>query len=268
MLRSPQTESSSVGASCLQGVRMEIVPEVVQRGQGVILRCYYDLENAPLYSLKWYRGKHEFYRYSPGDDPQIKVFNVKLIHVDRAKSNTSQVTLYDVDFYLAGTFSCEVTADAPTFSTLADSKNLTVVSLPSGRPVIAAERNRYVAGDTLRANCSLPSSKPPAHLTFMLNNMPVEPTARNQETKDDEGTQWSEIGLTLQPFHYVNGYLNLRCIAQIPGIYLANSELQLGSSMREPVPERVTSEGNSGSGTLRMTFVTILCLGTLHLLLR
>lgn len=45
----------------------------------------------------------------------------------RAKSNTSQVTLYDVDFYLAGTFSCEVTADAPTFSTLADSKNLTVV---------------------------------------------------------------------------------------------------------------------------------------------
>lgn len=66
----------------------------------------------------------------------------------------------------------------------------------------------------------------------------VEATARQQRTKDDEGTQWSEISLTLQPFHYSNGRLNLRCIAQIPGIYTGQSELHLLSGMREPVPER------------------------------
>jgi len=59
-----------------------------------------------------------------------------------------------------------------------------------------------------------------------------------QQTKDDEGLQWSEISLTLQPFHYTNGRLNLRCTAQIPGVYSEQSEVHLLTSMREPVPER------------------------------
>nr|KAF7406661.1 hypothetical protein H0235_014317 [Vespula pensylvanica] len=43
------------------------------------------------------------------------------------KSNNNEVTLHNVDFALSGTFSCEVTADAPTFSTASATKNLTVV---------------------------------------------------------------------------------------------------------------------------------------------
>lgn len=42
-------------------------------------------------------------------------------------SNKSQVTLRNVDFGLSGTFICEVTADAPTFSTASALKNLSVV---------------------------------------------------------------------------------------------------------------------------------------------
>ncbi|KAL2711823.1 platelet endothelial cell adhesion molecule-like [Vespula squamosa] len=42
------------------------------------------------------------------------------------KSNNNEVTLHNVDFALSGTFSCEVTADAPTFSTASATKNLTV----------------------------------------------------------------------------------------------------------------------------------------------
>ncbi|KAF3426703.1 hypothetical protein E2986_10687 [Frieseomelitta varia] len=326
-----------VRASCLRNVSLEVVPEVVQRGQKVILRCHYDLENAPLYSLKWYRGRHEFYRYTPSEEPATKVFNITGIYVDDGNSNKSQVTLRDVDFALSGTFSCEVTADAPTFSTAYVSKNLTVVckytlhditeyrgqldafnvlvclptqrrrsllttlayapfppdardsrvcrrinilfhfsneristniffvwkknlsgtytvnilqqyrdllytiirivskdlsaavenpiylmesrmhavelrkvsfisnqsirdspcsllffvleslhdndndddndnALPEGTPIIVSERERYGVGDTLRANCSLPPSKPPAHLSFTLNNAAVSDT--------------------------------------------------------------------------------------------
>lgn len=259
------------GASCLREVSLELVPEVVQRGKEAILRCHYDLEDAPLYSLKWYRGRHEFYRFSPSEDPATKIFNISGIYVDPANSNKSQVTLRNVDYGLSGTFSCEVTADAPTFSTASVSKNLTVVSLPDRRPLLLSEHERYDPGDTLRANCSLPPSKPPVRLSFTLNNMPVEATTRRQRTKNedefDDGTQWSEINLTLQPFHYTNGQLTLRCTAQIPNIYSTMNEIQLGAGMREPVPERVTSE-NGGSGTRTATFATILCLGTLHLLLR
>jgi len=67
----------------------------------------------------------------------------------------------------------------------------------------------------------------------------VEATARQSRAKDEDGAQWSEMSLTLQPFHYTNDQLNLRCTAQIPGIYSTMSEqLQLGMGIREPVPER------------------------------
>ncbi|XP_070513923.1 uncharacterized protein [Cardiocondyla obscurior] len=168
-----------MGASCLREVSLEMVPEVVQRGEKVILRCHYDLENAPLYSLKWYRGKHEFYRFAPTEEPSTKVFNISGINVDLDNSNKSQVTLRNVDFGLSGTFICEVTADAPTFSTASTSKNLTVVFLPRDEPVILSERDRYDPGDMLRANCSVPPSKPPVHLSFTLNSMPVSDAYRH-----------------------------------------------------------------------------------------
>ena len=34
-------------------------------GQELSLSCAYDLEDDVLYSLKWYRGDTEFYRYLP-----------------------------------------------------------------------------------------------------------------------------------------------------------------------------------------------------------
>lgn len=275
------------GARCLRNVSLEVVPEAVQRGQEVILRCHYDLEGAPLYSLKWYRGRHEFYRYSPNDEQPIKIFNVTGIHVDNEKSNNKQVTLHDVDFALSGTFNCEVTADAPTFSTAWGTKNLTVVSLPKGKPIIVSERERYEPGDTLQANCSLPMSRPTARLSFTLNTIPVEPTTRSQEEREQqkrehrrEGAgifpeqnyqhqrqQWIALSLHLQPFHFANGQLNLRCSAQIPGIYSSMSEIQLGAGLREPVPERVTSE-NGCEPTHSVACLTILFLCTLHLFLR
>ncbi|KAK2583270.1 hypothetical protein KPH14_009280 [Odynerus spinipes] len=261
------------GARCLLNVSLEVIPEAVQRGQEVILRCHYDL--VPLYTVKWYRGNNEFYRYSPNEEPATKIFNTTGIHVDGEKSNNSQVTLYDVDFALSGTFSCEITADEPTFYTASGLKNLTVVSLPEGKPVIVSERERYDPGDTLRANCSLPASRPAAKLSFTLNNMPVEPTARSQEEHEQQKRnqsyhhqqqQWISLSLPLQPFHYVNGQLNLRCTAQIPGIYSSMSEIQLGAGLREPVPERVTSENGCGSHSVVCFTILFLCM--LQLLLR
>ena len=70
------------GANCLRGVKLEVVPQVVQRGETVVLQCKYDLEKAPLYSLKWYRGRHEFYRFSPTEESSTKIFNISGIDVD------------------------------------------------------------------------------------------------------------------------------------------------------------------------------------------
>lgn len=53
----------------------------------------------------------------------IKNFSV----FQQENSNESEVTLQNVGFQLSGNFSCEVTTDAPTFSTASSSKTLTVI---------------------------------------------------------------------------------------------------------------------------------------------
>ncbi|XP_011497931.1 PREDICTED: uncharacterized protein LOC105362239 [Ceratosolen solmsi marchali] len=266
------------GARCLKNVRLEVIPEAVEHGHEATLRCYYELEQAPLYSLKWYRGSFEFYRFSPSENPATKIFNFSWIEVDPSNSNESQVTIQNVDFPLSGNFSCEVTTDAPTFLTASSSKTLTVVSVPKSKPVIISERGRYEPGETLKANCSTPSSKPPARLSFTLNDVQVgEAVTKQSQQKHDynsvsgvrslDNRQWTELSLRLQPFHYLNGQLNLRCTAKIPGIYEQTSEVQLGYGLREPVPERVTSE-NASDNCCRITRLTILALVMLHLHLR
>jgi len=66
-----------------------------------------------------------------------------------ANSNKSQVTLRNVDYGLSGTFSCEVTADAPTFSTASVSKNLTVVCKYMLRGITRISRNSAFASGRL-----------------------------------------------------------------------------------------------------------------------
>ena len=44
-----------------------------------------DLEGDNLYSIKWYRNGHEFYRYIPSDHPQTTIFNGNGINVDVSK---------------------------------------------------------------------------------------------------------------------------------------------------------------------------------------
>lgn len=50
------------------------IPTAVTPGDTVSLYCQYDLENEPLYTVKWYKGRQEFYRYIPKELPNIKVF--------------------------------------------------------------------------------------------------------------------------------------------------------------------------------------------------
>lgn len=61
---------------------LTIEPAIVERLHDSILRCQYDLENDPLYQVKWYRGAHEFYRYTPKDTPKTRLFPVGNITID------------------------------------------------------------------------------------------------------------------------------------------------------------------------------------------
>jgi hypothetical protein len=75
-------------AQSLRGVRLD-VPEAVLTGDTARLACDYDLEHAALYSIKWYRGDEEFYRFVPKESPPTRVFPLPGIHVDVSSSHNS-----------------------------------------------------------------------------------------------------------------------------------------------------------------------------------
>lgn len=58
------------------------VPRAVRLGHSVTLGCEYDLEDAALYSVKWYRNNEEFYRYVPKEEPPIRVFTSPGVTID------------------------------------------------------------------------------------------------------------------------------------------------------------------------------------------
>ena len=68
---------------CLSIRLLEVtIPPHAIRGQNAKLNCNYDMEGDKLYSIKWYRNGHEFYRFIPSDEPKTTVFNGDGINVD------------------------------------------------------------------------------------------------------------------------------------------------------------------------------------------
>lgn len=65
----------------LRDVRV-VIPVAVKRGANALLICNYDMEGDSMYSIKWYKGKREFYRYTPKDPQSIKTFPVAGISVE------------------------------------------------------------------------------------------------------------------------------------------------------------------------------------------
>ncbi|XP_063827269.1 uncharacterized protein LOC135076772 [Ostrinia nubilalis] len=233
-----------VGVGGLRAIELRISPPVVQRGSDATLACLYELTDAPLYSVKWYRGRHEFYRYSPTETPATKIFPFAGINVDLARSNQSQVVLTRVSFGLSGNFSCEVTADAPSFATSIVSNTMEVVVLPPSSPSIHTSQHHYTPGDVMRANCSAGPSRPPAELAIYINDLPVTP-GMYQVHPASEGLFRSELYVQVQlwPAHYERGAPILRCEAKVTDLYRDDSAVALYSANSDPKIERVTSPG-------------------------
>lgn len=70
-----------LGATALKDV-FATIPKAASFGDTVTLQCRYDLEDEPLYTVKWYKGQREFFRYIPKELPSTQVFPLEGINVD------------------------------------------------------------------------------------------------------------------------------------------------------------------------------------------
>ncbi|KAK9882987.1 hypothetical protein WA026_001202 [Henosepilachna vigintioctopunctata] len=163
------------GCSALKDLKL-FVPMAVIRGHDAVLNCTYDLEGDDLYSVKWYRHDREFFRYTPNDEMPVKQFRIQGLSLDvrERDSSATRIVLENVSDDISGVFSCEVTADQPSFFTDMKASHLEVVELPRNDPHISGLKTKYRLGEMLRANCTSESSYPAANLTWYVNDYPAD----------------------------------------------------------------------------------------------
>lgn len=155
-------------------IRELTVPAWVPQHQPAVLTCRYDAEGQPIYSVKWYRAKQEFYRYLKDESPNIRTFPMDGVHVDVAHSNDTSLRLTGVTLATAGEYTCEVSVDAPTFLTAVSSARLNVAILPKKGPHISGLEEAYAPGQTITANCTVGAAVPRATLRWFLNGAEVD----------------------------------------------------------------------------------------------
>ncbi|KAL0881933.1 hypothetical protein ABMA27_001692 [Loxostege sticticalis] len=239
----------------LRDVKLLVHPSTVVRGGTAALICSRDMQGAPLYSVKWYRGNHEFYRYTPLEDRPTQVFGLPGITVDMNNSNGTQVVLKKMDLTLAGNFSCEVTADS-SFATQIATKFVDVIALPTQDPVLKADKERYQPGEMLKANCTSSPAKPAANLTIKINDEPL----RSSETSlhpSETGLLWTSVHVEMKvtPQLFVGERLRVACVATVHDLYKREAYLDFFTPDTDPRPERITLNGGASRCFLSWIFL-------------
>ncbi|KAK0157769.1 hypothetical protein PV328_011467 [Microctonus aethiopoides] len=208
----------------LQNVSVDI-PEAVAVGSTVTLTCLYDLEKTELYAVKWYKGKAEFYRYVPKEQPPISVFGEFADDIDLTRSDRHRVTLTNVMHNLGGKYRCEVTNDYPDFHTLIKYGYMHVVNLPQGIPEVIVEKQRYAIGETVKANCTTPPSNPTANVTWSVNGLLLNST--NFKTlkldNDNRSRTHAELEFEISQDSFRNGRLQITCHAKVFQLYVKDA---------------------------------------------
>lgn len=145
------------GLSAVRVVALN-VPSQVRKGSEVELSCLYDLDNASLYSLKWfYRindtdlDEQEFFRFTPTLKPYKQFFPLDGINVNVSqfncnwslsnsnfciflssklqvnKSEGGRVVITETNRKTSGNYKCEISVEG-TFQTVAAEKLMTVLT--------------------------------------------------------------------------------------------------------------------------------------------
>ncbi|XP_043267968.1 uncharacterized protein [Venturia canescens] len=217
---------------CFQFLGVEVPQVVDPRLEKVTLRCEYNLGNEQLYSVKWYKDKDEFYTFMPSTSPPGREYDVKGVKVDIGQSDSKRVVLLGQSrsphkkINFAGLYGCEVSMEAPSYSTAFDSKVMSVAVLPYQDPALEGLRLRthYDVGDVLTVNCTSAPSFPQAKLGFLLNHKEVS-KSRTKELPsvgpiDENLVSSARLGLTLklEREHFPGGNLSLICRSEMPNV--------------------------------------------------
>ncbi|XP_060516549.1 uncharacterized protein LOC132696031 isoform X2 [Cylas formicarius] len=251
------------GAKTLKNVSVT-VPGAVKKFDTVTLQCKYDLEGEPLYTVKWYKGQQEFYRYIPKELPSTQIFPLPGIDVDLSKSTSNEVVLRSVQPEVTGRFKCEVSTDAPVFDTQIDSSYMYVVEVPEEDPHLKMEKENLEYGYLIRATCTTPVSFPAMNVTWFLNGVKINASAFKRVSSDRTSSYSKIRRVPLSTVSYIeteiddtvfqSGIARLQCIAKLFNLYRREEVKYIEDDRPKPRPSSVLgTPGQSSDGSVART---------------
>ncbi|XP_011870339.1 PREDICTED: uncharacterized protein LOC105563385 [Vollenhovia emeryi] len=199
------------------------MPKEAEVGTTIELRCEWHLLGGSLYSVKWYKDDHEFFRYLPDGAQKTLIFPRPGVKVEKQPSSEQQklIRLKDLVLQSSGQYKCEVSTEAPSFATTYQTANLTVISLPKRGPEITGLSLQYAVGENVTANCSAWPSVPKANLRWTINGdpVPLENTVQHPPLEPmSNGEIPNSLGLRLmiEPRHFTSGgAILIKCITEV-----------------------------------------------------
>ncbi|KAJ8730905.1 hypothetical protein PYW08_002318 [Mythimna loreyi] len=242
------------------------VPTHEPEGGMALLGCQYDLQGDTLYNVKWYKDGHEFYRYVPKSDPPVSYFPMAGVNVDIGRSSITAVALVNLTQDSSGNYSCEVNGEAPNFATVIRHKHINIHLLPKSGPHIVGLKEQYHLDELVAANCSLPPSRPKAHLMWFVNDRPAptsyvsDPWFRVSDERPDAVESILQISFFATPSDFVNGAIKLKCQATIAPLYQKKTESTHYIALPFTEANEITGEEKdiATSTTLKNSLISLL----------
>ncbi|GAB6028006.1 hypothetical protein CHUAL_002233 [Chamberlinius hualienensis] len=207
------------------------IPTHTELDESTEIQCMFDMEGDELYSVKWYKDSAEFYRYLPKDNPPAQVYQVDGVQVDLEMSGENVVRLVNVNLQSSGHYRCEVSAEAPSFATVYEEGELTVIALPEDSPQITGANAKYHIGDQVHVNCTSYQSKPVAILDWTINayKVPKEFLVEYPVLIDENLLETSTLGVhfEIKESDFISGIIKLKCSATIAPLYHETNEISI-----------------------------------------
>jgi len=216
-----------ISGSCVEALSLSQVnvPPFGLGGQSVELGCEYDTQGDQVYSVKWYKGGLEIFRHIPTNSPPMAVFSRPGVNIDTKLSNSTLLHLSNLTVASTGRYRCEVSTEAPMFSTESKYGDLLVIVLPSHPPQISGDNNvsfEFLApGDNVQLSCRSDQSKPAADLIWLINsekvnetNVETLPITSHNDTLLFSSNSFLNITLTKEHFTQ-DGKIEISCVASI-----------------------------------------------------
>uniref|UniRef100_A0A1A9WYS0 Ig-like domain-containing protein n=1 Tax=Glossina brevipalpis TaxID=37001 RepID=A0A1A9WYS0_9MUSC len=187
-------------------------------------------EGESLYAIKWYKDNEEFYRYVPKAKPPKTSYRVDGVRVIEEHSDNSKVLLRGLTINSTGLYRCEISAEAPNFSSVEAEGHMDVVYLPRDGPYIRGQQSQYQIGETLELNCTSGKSHPASHLQWFINDEAVLEKLnliKYNDTIHRHGLITSTLGLEkiVEARHFHKGAMRVKCVASLsPVLWKSDKE--------------------------------------------